>query len=173
MPKGKPSWNKGLKGWTKGTKAGFQKGNQLGKRTAGSKHGRWKGGYKIFSGRNKKTKYRWIRIGIRKYYPEHRLIIEKFLGRKLSKKEAVHHKDGNGLNNNLSNLEVVNWKQHKRKHSGSYLYEYFKCQCGNTKHFAKSLCERCYGREYNRKRKKIKKYRVNYEKKSYFRLRTS
>jgi len=35
--KGNPAWNKGLKGWTKGTKAGFQKGNNFGSKTKGNK----------------------------------------------------------------------------------------------------------------------------------------
>jgi hypothetical protein len=34
------AWNKDKKGWTEGTKAGFQKGNQLG---AGEKNNFWKG----------------------------------------------------------------------------------------------------------------------------------
>jgi len=40
------------------------------------------------------------------YYREHRLIAEVELERPLSKKEKVHHIDGNKLNNRLSNLYV-------------------------------------------------------------------
>ena len=40
------------------------------------------------------------------YYREHRLMAEIELGRALSKKEKVHHIDGDKLNNRLSNLYV-------------------------------------------------------------------
>ena len=47
---------------------------------------------------------------------EHRLIMEQFLGRKLNKKEVVHHKDGNKSNNNINNLEVMSLSDHSRMH---------------------------------------------------------
>ena len=40
------------------------------------------------------------------YYLQHRKIIEEHLGRKLLKKELVHHIDGNKTNNNIDNLHV-------------------------------------------------------------------
>lgn len=40
------------------------------------------------------------------YVAEHRLVMEAKLGRYLSKKEVVHHRDGNPLNNHPDNLEV-------------------------------------------------------------------
>ena len=46
----------------------------------------------------------------------HRRIIETSLGRKLSKNEGVHHIDGNKLNNDLSNLVVLNWDIHQKAH---------------------------------------------------------
>jgi len=44
------------------------------------------------------------------YVLEHRLIMEKFLGRVLSKEETVHHIDNNPLNNNISNLMLFKSK---------------------------------------------------------------
>jgi hypothetical protein len=38
---------------------------------------------------------------------EHIQVVEKKLGRKLSSKERVHHKDGNPANNKLGNLQLL------------------------------------------------------------------
>lgn len=45
--------------------------------------------------------------GKRVHLRVHRLVMEEFLGRKLVGKEQIHHKDGNKLNNNIENLELV------------------------------------------------------------------
>ena len=37
---------------------------------------------------------------------EHRLVLEKHIGRYLSKKEVVHHIDKNRSNNNIENLKL-------------------------------------------------------------------
>jgi hypothetical protein len=42
---------------------------------------------------------------------EHRLVMEQHLGRKLLPKENVHHKDGDRLNNDISNLELWSTSQ--------------------------------------------------------------
>ena len=49
-------------------------------------------------------------------YP--RLIMENILDRKLLKTEDVHHKDKNPLNNDPSNLEVMDHREHDRIHGG-------------------------------------------------------
>jgi hypothetical protein len=46
---------------------------------------------------------------------EHRWIMEQHLGRKLESWEHVHHIDGNHLNNNIENLEVLSNADHQRK----------------------------------------------------------
>ena len=57
-----------------------------------------------------------------KRYKEHRYIMEKKLGRKLKDNEVVHHIDGNGLNNDLSNLELMGKSEHSKTHANvSYL----------------------------------------------------
>lgn len=50
--------------------------------------------------------YIYCYVGNGKYKAEHRITIEKYLGRELLKKEIVHHQDGNSLNNSLSNLKL-------------------------------------------------------------------
>jgi hypothetical protein len=47
---------------------------------------------------------------------EHRVIAEQLMGRPLSCGEIVHHRDGNKLNNDPSNLEVVLQSDHIRFH---------------------------------------------------------
>ena len=46
----------------------------------------------------------------------HRFIVECYLGRKLKDNEIVHHIDGNILNNDIENLEVITQSIHFSKH---------------------------------------------------------
>ena len=44
--------------------------------------------------------------------PEHRRVMEEYLGRELKPDEIVHHIDGNKLNNDISNLQLVTRAEH-------------------------------------------------------------
>ena len=60
-------------------------------------------------------KYRGIKVnGVHKDL--HRHIMEGILGRHLTFDEVVHHKDGNKLNNDPANLEVMSRADHMRLH---------------------------------------------------------
>jgi hypothetical protein len=47
---------------------------------------------------------------------EHRHVMEQHLGRKLSSQELIHHIDGNKLNNELSNLQLITRCSHPHLH---------------------------------------------------------
>ena len=55
--------------------------------------------------------------GKRIFIDEHRHVMEQFLRRKLKKNEVVHHKDGNKLNNNIENLQLMTDTEHRRLHA--------------------------------------------------------
>lgn len=49
--------------------------------------------------------------------PLYRILMEKKLGRELTSDEEVHHIDGNHLNNDPANLEVLSKSEHAKKHA--------------------------------------------------------
>ena len=61
------------------------------------------------------------------YVREHRLVAEKYLGRYLNNDEIVHHIDENGLNNEISNLEVMLKIDHDKLKDNLSCREESKC----------------------------------------------
>lgn len=77
---------------------------------------------------------------------EHRYVMEQHLGRKLNSNEIVHHIDGNGLNNDISNLEVMSRSEHMKHHyaDGSVVGDIYK----EKYNYDKELIMRLYIEEY-------------------------
>lgn len=77
----------------------------------------WKGGKHI-----DEHGYVRISIGKKNWRYEHRLVMEKHIGRSLKHEEHVHHIDGVKTNNSLSNLLLLpNARAHSKFHKPKWL----------------------------------------------------
>jgi len=89
---------------------------------------------------------------------KHRWMMEQHLGRKLKRDEVVHHKDGNTLNNEPENLQLISNICHSQLHNviNTWSEEYECCIfCGTTErpHKGHGLCANCWQRSYQLKKK--------------------
>lgn len=76
---------------------------------SGKDNPNWKGGTTLDHG------YRILRIN-GKRIREHRYVMEQHLGRKLTRKEQIHHINGDKLDNRIENLMVLSNAEHQRLH---------------------------------------------------------
>lgn len=60
--------------------------------------------------------YRRYYVNGKRVY-EHRLIYELATGEILTNQDVIHHKDNDKHNNQITNLEKLNWSEHRRVHN--------------------------------------------------------
>ncbi len=91
----------------------FKKYKIKSRKMIGKNHGSWKGGKVLKNGYPAIWNPKHHRTNNVGYVKEHILIMEKKLGRKISKEEHVHHIDFTRDNNNPKNLWVCSPSNHK------------------------------------------------------------
>ena len=76
------------------------------------------------------------------YVLHHRIVVENHIGRLLNVDEVVHHKNHNKFDNRIENLEVLNYKEHVRKHGLEHGRKWAVLKC--------PICGKVFDMPYNK-----------------------
>ena len=118
----------------------------------------WQGGHI-----SKSTGYKYIEYN-GKQIEEHRLVMMRYLGRKLKTNEHVHHINENKLDNRIENLMLLTAYEHKRLHCLKNKHMIICKLCGEEKeNKGRNLCRNCYAKEL--RKGNLFKYERIYKKK--------
>ncbi len=106
-----------------------------------------------------------------KYHPEHRVIMEEHLGRKLARNEVVHHINEDKHDNRIENLMVMKLGDHTEMHHRKYPRKYICPICGreyerlSTRYGKVVTCsKKCMGEWFKKNstsKKKVNQYALN------------
>lgn len=106
---------KGRKGTWLGCKLSKEHRKHISESHKGNKHYNWKGGKVIQAGYMKVYNLEHPYCDRNGYVAEHRLVMEKHLGRYLKPEEVVHHINGIKTDNRLKNLMLFKTaREHRR-----------------------------------------------------------
>lgn len=86
-------------------------------------------------------------------YPK--LIMEGYLGRKLLDDEVVHHINGNPLDNDISNLQVLTKSEHAKLHNTVYHDKEVICDVCGKSFIWTAERQSLYQRDFNRNKNRI------------------
>lgn len=101
-----------------------------------------------------KSGHKFIAVG-KNRISEHRAMMEKFLRRKLSPNEVVHHINHKKLDNRLENLQVLTRAEHAALHQPIQ----FCKKHPQVKAYGHRMCRNCYQKEIRKEIKRGEKVR--------------
>ena len=112
VPKSVTKWNK-----IRGHKKNFCSAKCSNRYYSQENNPGWKGGKYVTDRGYIRFNYDPAGTG-RPYVYEHQWVMEKLLGRRLTKHEHVHHKNHNPGDNRIENLEILSPTEHAKLHMG-------------------------------------------------------